>query len=128
MRTTTYPFIAFKPSCDDRDLYIKQIVKQCENVKLIWVGPPNWKEDSGINDLILKNLGKDRYFLSKNLVFSRVSDGAHPTRKSSEMWAGKIAQWIVEESKYPIILNKPAFEYKKTLYPVMMNYAKQFLY
>jgi hypothetical protein len=48
-------------------------------------------------------MGKDRYYASKNLKYDRISDGAHPTRKSSNMWAEKIAEWIVNESKYPIL-------------------------
>lgn len=114
----------FVKDLNNRDEYIKGILRQSDSAKLLWVGPPNWKEDTGINDLILNNLGSDRYFLSKNLKFDRTSDGAHPTRNSSKMWADKIAEWITEESKYPIVLNKPEREYKMKLNAVMMNYAK----
>ena len=33
----------------DRDPYVKNILKQIGNCKYIWIGPPNWKEDTGIN-------------------------------------------------------------------------------
>lgn len=114
----------FVKDLNNRDKYIIEILNQSQGVKLLWVGPPNWKNDTGINDLILKNLGSDRYYPSKNLKFDRISDGAHPTRKSSDMWAEKIADWIVQESKYPILFNKPEYEYKRKLNPLMMNYAK----
>ncbi|MCX6159166.1 MAG: SGNH/GDSL hydrolase family protein [Ignavibacteriae bacterium] len=114
----------FVRDLDNRDEYIKEILNQSDGVKFVWIGPPNWKEDTGINDLILKNMGKDRYYPSKNLKYDRISDGAHPTRKSSNMWAEKIAEWIVNESKYPILFNQPEKEYRKKLSPMMMNYAK----
>jgi hypothetical protein len=114
----------FVRDIQNRDEYIKEIIRQSEDVTLIWVGPPNWKKDTGINDLILNNIGKDRYFPSKELTFDRISDGAHPTRKSSQMWGTKIAEWIVSDSKYPILLNKPEAEYRKKMNPLLMNYGK----
>ena len=49
----------------ERDRYIKVMLKQLDTNKFLWIGPPNWKEDTGINDLILKNIGKEKFFLSK---------------------------------------------------------------
>lgn len=92
----------------ERDKYIKKILKQIDTNKFLWIGPPNWKEDTGINDLIQKNIGKERFFLSKHLKFDRISDGAHPTLRSANEWCDKICKWIVEESRYPILLNYPA--------------------
>lgn len=105
---------------------VKNVAAQGDSsgVKFVWIGPPNWKEDTGINKFIEKYMGKDRYFPSKNLQYSRVKDGAHPTRKSSEMWAEKIISWIKDESKYPIIFDKPPAEYNKKVNAVLMNYAK----
>jgi len=91
----------------ERDPYIKNIVEQAENHKFVWIAPPNWKEDTGINELILKNAGKDRVFLSKKLQFQRASDGAHPTWSSAAMWTDSISVWIMKESRYKILLNKP---------------------
>jgi len=114
----------FVKDLDNRDKYIKNISRQIDTMKFIWVGPPNWKKDTGLNDLILKNFGKDRYFPSKDLTFDRISDGAHPTKKSSEMWALKIIEWIKNDSRYPIKLNEPTVEYNEKIKAVLMNYAK----
>lgn len=92
----------------ERDKYIKKILKQIDTNKFLWIGPPNWKEDTGINDLIQKNIEKERFFLSKHLKFDRASDGAHPTLRSANEWCDKICEWITKESKYPILLNYPA--------------------
>jgi hypothetical protein len=91
----------------ERDIFVKKILEQADTLKIVWIGPPNWKPDTGINDLISNRLGNNRYFLSKNLMFDRASDGAHPTRYSCRIWTDKIVQWITEESRYPIVLNKP---------------------
>jgi len=90
-----------------RQKFVNHIKKQLVGVKYIWIGPPNWKDDTGINVLIEKNVGKKRYFPSKNLSYRRTSDGAHPTRSSAAEWMDSIAAWVMKESMYPIMLEKP---------------------
>lgn len=90
-----------------RDKYVKRILKQVGNLKYIWVGPPNWKDDTGINDLIENNVGRKRYFPSKNLTFERKKDGAHPTLQSARKWMDSLAVFVVNKSKFPILLNPP---------------------
>ncbi|NTW33826.1 MAG: SGNH/GDSL hydrolase family protein [Bacteroidetes bacterium] len=98
----------------NRDKFVKNILRQMGDKKFIWVGPPNWKKDSGINDLIARNTGEKKYFPSKNLTFNRNSDGAHPTRQSASMWMDSIASFIMKKSMYPVILNYPDEAAKKS--------------
>ncbi len=97
----------FIRNIQEREKYIQDIVKQAGNRKFIWIGPPNWAKDTGINDLIVKNVGKDRFFESQYLTFQRKGDGAHPTRRSSAVWADTIASWVMEKSRNKILLKKP---------------------
>jgi hypothetical protein len=90
------------------NIYIKNIIGQIGDCKYIWIGPPNWKEDNGINHLIDKNVGDSRYFPSKNLTFQRKKDGAHPTTESAKMWMDSIAVFIMNKSEYPVLMNFPA--------------------
>ena len=99
---------------EKRSKYMAHIVKQFGDTKYICVGPPNWREDTGINDLIEKYAGEGRFFLSKNLTFQRLRDGAHPTRASSRMWMDSIASWIMNKSMYPIRMNKPKKRYRNS--------------
>lgn len=99
---------------EKRDGYTKNVIAQIGNRRFIWVGPPNWKEDTGINEMILNNVGSGRYFESKRLKFQRARDGAHPTRASAAVWADSICSWIMTRSKYPIRLNKPDLKAKGT--------------
>ncbi len=96
-----------------RDKLVKNIIRQLGDLKYIWVGPPNWKEDTGINDLILRNTGKGRYYPSKKLTYDRFKDGAHPTRKSGYMWMDSVAAFIMNKSMYPVLLKFPDTPAKK---------------
>jgi len=97
----------FVRDIEERDKYVKNIVGQVGKKHFIWIGPPNWKEDTGINEVIAKNVGDDRFFVSKYLTFTRASDGAHPTWTSARFWADTIASWVMFESRKRILLEKP---------------------
>ncbi|NVO03915.1 MAG: SGNH/GDSL hydrolase family protein, partial [Bacteroidetes bacterium] len=97
----------------NRDKYVKSIIQKIGKRKYIWIGPPNWKKDTGINDMIASNVPRNQFFLSRDLKFQRISDGAHPTRASSRDWADTIATWVMKKSCYPILLNKPPADFQK---------------
>ncbi len=92
--------------------YVKKIVNDMDTIPFIWVGPPNWKHDTGINDLILRYARPGRYYPSYKLSldnpkFKRYKDGAHPLPSTAHYWMDEIAVWIMNESNYPILLDKP---------------------
>ncbi len=97
----------------DRAKYVDNILEQVGNTKIIWIGPPNWKPDTGINQLLEDKLGKKRFFLSRDLVLARASDGAHPTRGASRIWADTLFKWVQTQSLYPFLLNVPQKNYRK---------------
>ncbi len=97
-----------------RKKYVEKIISQLDSVKFVWVGPPNWKDDTGINKLIVDAVGWDRYFPSKNLKYRRTKDGAHPTYESAAVWMDSIASWLCNYSKYPIKMEKPEHKRKKS--------------
>jgi hypothetical protein len=97
----------FIRNIQEREPYIQNIIAQAGDLPFIWIGPPNWAEDTGINDLIVKNAGKDRYFKSKGLTFQRLSDGAHPTWNSAAVWADTVAGWVQQKARKKILLRKP---------------------
>ena len=86
----------FIPAIQKRERYIRAIVRQLQTAPYVWIGPPNWKEDTGINALIRKNVDSLHFFPSKGLPFDRMSDGAHPTFRSSARWADTLAGWITQ--------------------------------
>lgn len=93
--------------------YVKKIVTDMDTIPFIWVGPPNWKDDTGINDLILRYAKPGRYYPSytislNNPNFGRYKDGAHPLPSAAHYWMDEIATWIMDKSDYPILMDKPA--------------------
>ncbi len=110
----TYVFISLGANelfvrniAEKRDKYVKNILSQVGDLPYVWIGPPNWKPDTGINDLITKNARKGSFFLSNGMHFDRAKDGAHPTRKSAGLWLDSVARWMPEHATHPIKMNKP---------------------
>jgi len=100
----------------NRSEFVDEISETLSNVKWVWIGPPNWKNDTGINNMLMDKLTKDRFFLSKNLKFHRQKDGMHPTVNSCSMWVDSIASWITNTSRSRILLNYPT-EKRKLIKP-----------
>ena len=90
-----------------RDKYVKTILSQIGNIPYLWIGPPNWKEDTGINDLIAANAKPGCFFLSNGMHFDRAKDGAHPTRSSAVEWMDSVVRWMPKNCAHPIKLNIP---------------------
>lgn len=97
-----------------RSRNVRHILKQIGDINYVWVGPPNWKDDTGINEMILDNVGVLHYFPSKNLNYKRTGDGAHPTKASAAEWMDSIAVWIEKKSFKPIRMEKPLQRAKTT--------------
>lgn len=87
--------------------YIKKILEKIDSVPYVWIGPPNWKEDKGINDLLAKICKPGTFFKSAGMEFKRKSDNIHPTRASSALWIDSIMRWI-PSSSHPFLADTPS--------------------
>ena len=109
----TYIFVClganelFIGSPEKNETYIQQILAQIGNIPYIWIGPPNWKEDTGINAVIEKTVAPNHFFPSKRLKYERAKDGAHPTTASAAMWMDSIAVWVNDSINYRISMSFP---------------------
>lgn len=90
-----------------RQKYIKNFLAQIGDIPYIWIGPPNWKPDTGINELIAENVKPGCFFLSNGMRFDRQKDGAHPTYESAAVWMDSIARWMPLHAAHPIKMEKP---------------------
>jgi hypothetical protein len=86
---------------------VEAMLKAVGERKLIWVGPPNWRTDTGIGALLEREVGTERYFRSADLSFERNRDGVHPTLASAKRWMDAIADWNVKQSGVPIRFDVP---------------------
>ena len=90
-----------------RDTYVKTIIQTIDTIPYIWIGPPNWRNDTGINQIIEDNVGHHRFFPSKRLTYKRLSDGAHPTAASAVVWMDSVASWVKDSIKHRIVMEVP---------------------
>lgn len=90
-----------------REQYVKKILADIGNIPYVWIGPPNWKADTGINSLIGSLAEPGSFFLSDGMSFERSKDGAHPTRTSAAAWLDSVARWMPANCAHPIRMNAP---------------------
>ncbi|MCQ2252253.1 MAG: hypothetical protein MJZ61_02255 [Bacteroidales bacterium] len=101
----------FKSNIQERDAYFDMLLPQTHGLPFVVVGPPNWKEDSGINNVMMDRFGPRQFFLSKRLTYTRMKgDLVHPDRASGTMWMDSISTWIMRDSYFPIRLEKPSVD------------------
>lgn len=89
---------------------IEALVKRIGSRKLLWIGPPNWRADTGINDLVESLVGKDRFFRSAGLELTRKKDGIHPDAAGGRAWTGAFVNWLATSSRYDIAMAEPTRE------------------
>lgn len=89
--------------------YIDEIIARLGKLPYIWIAPPSWKEDTGINQLINERVGDKRFYDSTKLEFVRGRDHVHPTFRSAESWMDSIAVWLQSQATlHPIVMNPPS--------------------
>ncbi len=111
---------------EQRQKYVDNIISQIGNLPYVWIGPPNWKDDTGINEMI-KNTAEDGCYYNSytpDQHYDRSRDGAHPTRASAAAWMDRVAKWVMTKSAYPIKLNKPKATKAKADKVIILQPAK----
>ncbi|MFO0613342.1 MAG: hypothetical protein U0414_12175 [Polyangiaceae bacterium] len=88
--------------------FIRAIEKRVGARDLVWVGPPNWRADSGINDLLEAELGADRFFRSEHLELTRKRDGIHPDAAGGRAWTEALVEWLARSSRVHLELAPPS--------------------
>ena len=94
---------------ENRQKYVDEIIRQMGDIPYIWIGPPNWKDDTGINEMIESSVPEGCYYKSytPDQHYDRKKDGAHPNAPSSMLWMDRIAKWIMTKSAHRIRLDAP---------------------
>lgn len=92
---------------EKRDKHVKSIIAEIGDIPYLWIGPPNWKPDTGINEVIRNNTPEGCYFRSSGLQLDRKRDGAHPTAESAAVWMDSIVQWMPDHARFVLPLKQP---------------------
>jgi acyl-CoA thioesterase-1 len=66
---------------------VRNIVKRVGAAECYWMGPPTWKPDTGIVQVLKDNVAPCKFFDSSNLKLQRGGDGIHPTDRGGAEWA-----------------------------------------
>lgn len=99
--------LSVKNITEKRDDDVRRIITEIGDIPYLWIGPPNWRPDTGINMLIATHSARGTYFKSDGMHLDRNKDGAHPTNASAALWMDSIARWMPAHSSHPIRLAKP---------------------
>ncbi len=97
----------FAKDLDSRAKYVKKIVEKIGDIPFIWVGPPNWKEDNGYNDMLERTLPRGTFFRTGMMQLARRGDHIHPTPDAAVLWVDSIMRWM-PKSAHPILVDVPA--------------------
>lgn len=92
---------------DARRPYVEKILKKIGDIPHVWIGPPNWEKDSGINDMLQKVVGKKSFFRTDGMQLARKRDKIHPTREASAIWIDSIMRWL-PSSAHPFVAEIPS--------------------
>ncbi len=95
---------------EKRSQYVANIISDIGNIPYVWIGPPNWKPDTGINRLVASKAAEGCFFLSDGMSFDRKKDGAHPTSASAALWMDSVVRWMPLHAAHPIRLSVPAVQ------------------
>lgn len=87
--------------------YVHTILSKIGDIPYVWIGPPNWKPDEGINDMLQDETAPGTFFRSEGITLARKRDQIHPTRDAAAIWFDSVARWM-PKSAHPIRLETPS--------------------
>lgn len=86
--------------------YVEKLVAKIGDIPFVWIGPPNWKEDTGFNAMMKRALPRGTYFDSNGLDLPRGKDHIHPTPSGGITWTDSIMSWMAF-TPHPIPAERP---------------------
>jgi lysophospholipase L1-like esterase len=72
---------------------IKAMVRDLGTRPAFWIGPPCWKPDKGLINVIDENFQAAHFYNSNDLQVARAPDGKHPTAQGYQYWTDLIWNW-----------------------------------
>ncbi|MEL6178766.1 MAG: SGNH/GDSL hydrolase family protein [Myxococcota bacterium] len=81
---------------------VRDTIASVGNRPCYWIGPPMWRPDTGIIDLLAHHSSPCQFFDSKPLTIGRKRDGIHPNEDGSLTWAKALYGWLRRHPPRPI--------------------------
>jgi len=83
------------------------LAKKIQGIPYTWVGPANFREDYGINQVFMESAESGAYYLTKKLDIPKGGDKRHPSKTGYRIWMDSLAVWTQTDAKYKIRMNPP---------------------
>ena len=83
------------------------LAKKLDGIPYSWIGPANYMNDYGINNVFYSAAQPGTFFLSKDLNLPKGRDNRHPNATGYRIWMDTIASWVETKAKYPLVMNVP---------------------
>lgn len=95
-----------------RDLSKRQkaaavLARKLEGIPYTWVGPANYMEDYGINNVYKQAAKSGAFYLTKQLTLPKGKDKRHPNKEGYRIWMDSLATWVSHSARYPLPLALP---------------------
>lgn len=83
----------------ERAPHVRTIVARLAPRPYRWLGPPVWKRQTGILEVLRTNVPKGRFYPFNGHAIARDKDGKHPSPWGSRTWAYDFARWWIARLK-----------------------------
>ena len=89
----------------------ESFISKLKNFPYFFIGPANYKEDFGINQVFESCAAPKTFYPSKKLNLPRGKDGRHPSKQGYVIWMDSIAHWVENYSFLKLKMKKPEKNY-----------------
>ncbi|MEK0420858.1 MAG: SGNH/GDSL hydrolase family protein [Bacteroidetes bacterium] len=103
----------------EREKAAKLLIKKLQGRPYCWIGPANWVEDFGINNVFARSADPGTYYWTKKLKLPRAGDGRHPNVAGYKIWMDSVAKWLTYSARWPLKLTPPSKRYMPLKCPLL---------
>jgi len=87
------------------------MMSKIKHIPYTWIGPANYMDDKGINNVFQSTADSGSFFLTKGMNLPKGTDGRHPSSVGYQLWMDSIANWMSERARYKIAMARPTKKY-----------------
>lgn len=73
---------------------VRYIIDRIGDRPCYWIGPPMWRDDTGVIALLRDHTAPCRFLDSKPIPIQRRRDGIHPDDVGARDWARAVYRWL----------------------------------
>jgi len=90
-----------------RKIAANKLLNKIKGIPYTWIGPANYMDDRGINNIFQSIADSGSFFLTKGMNLPKGNDGRHPSTSGYQLWMDSIANWMSSKARHKIAMAKP---------------------